>query len=89
MLAADLRRMASIIPAGWRAVVVMIFTIVLFPLLISGLVLDALTHEMPAVRAPISKLIRWMGSWLHWAIRRIRAFSRHETAYPRLIKAKT
>lgn len=68
MLASDLRRMAGAIPAGWRAVVLMaLLLIVLFPFLVSILILDALTDGMPALRHPF----KTAAGWLH-ALTRLR-----------------
>ncbi len=66
MLASDLRSMAAIIPAGWRAAVLMVaILILLFPLLASILVLDALTHDMPVLRHPLRHASGWLAARLH------------------------
>jgi hypothetical protein len=62
--------MAGIIPVGWRAAVLMVLLIVLFPLLICVLVLDALTHDMPLVRTPVKHVMQWLSGWLHHRPRR-------------------
>jgi hypothetical protein len=64
MLATDLRRMAGAIPVGWRAVVVMVATIVVFPILISVFILDALTYDMPGIRNPVRKAFDWLSRWI-------------------------
>jgi hypothetical protein len=65
MLASDVRQMARVIPAGWRAAALMMLALIFFPVLISVLILDALTEDMPSVRAPVGKALHRLGSWLH------------------------
>jgi hypothetical protein len=73
MLASDLRRMAGVIPVGWRAISLMAVLIVVFPLLVVVLVLDALTYDMPVVRHPFKKAAEWMGVLMHHGPRRLGA----------------
>jgi hypothetical protein len=70
MLASDLRRMAGTIPVGWRAAVLMVLLIVLFPVLVTVLILDALTYDMPAVRVPLRNVMHWATAWMHFTPRR-------------------
>jgi hypothetical protein len=79
MLALDLRRMAGTIPVGWRAAILMALLVILFPLLISIFILDALTHDMPAVRTPVKNFMQRVGRWLHHDSRRARGLRHHPT----------
>jgi hypothetical protein len=65
MLASDLRRMAGTIPVGWRAAVLMVVFVVVFPIVVTFFVFDALTHDMPAVRHPFNKLAEWWSAVMH------------------------
>jgi len=65
MLASDLRRMAGTIPVGWRAAVLMLVFIVVFPIVVCFFVFDALTHDMPMVRHPFNKLGEWWSAVMH------------------------
>lgn len=67
MLASDLRHMAGVIPAGWRAVVLVAAMVMVFPVLIAALVLDALTYDMPAIRTPLKKAAQRVGRFVHRA----------------------
>jgi hypothetical protein len=64
MLATDLRRMAGVIPVGWRAVIVMAVTVIVFPVLITVFILDALTYDMPGIRNPVRKTFDWLSRWI-------------------------
>jgi hypothetical protein len=71
MLASDLRRMAGVIPVGWRAILLMVALILVFPILILVLVLDAMTYDMPVVRHPFKKAAEFMGVLMHHGPRRL------------------
>jgi len=71
MLASDLRRMAGVIPVGWRAILLMAVLILIFPLLVLVLVLDAMTYDMPGVRHPFKKAAEWMSILMHHGPRRL------------------
>lgn len=89
MLAADLRRMAGLIPVGWRAVAVLIFTVVVFPLLITAFVLDALTYEMPVLRAPVKRCLAWLGTRRHPRTSTLAPTQSHPLAVAHLTKVRT
>ena len=81
MLATDLRRVAGAIPVGWRAVAVMAVLIVVFPILISVFVLDALTYEMPWIRTPLKKAGQWMSAVMHFNPRRLTGIPRPQVRH--------
>lgn len=81
MLAADLRRMACVIPVGWRAAVLMLAMVLVFPILICVFVLDALTHDMPRLRSGMRKLMH--------AVAHLFLFHRHTAPMPKLRTAKS
>jgi hypothetical protein len=70
MLASDLRRVAGTIPVGWRAAVLMAVLIILFPLLVTVLIFDALTYDMPMIRVPLRNIAHWATAWRHLTPRR-------------------
>lgn len=80
MLAADLRRMAGVIPVGWRAAVFMLAMVLVFPILICVFVLDALTHDMPRLRAAMRKVIH--------GVAHLFLLHRHAAPMPKLRTAK-
>jgi hypothetical protein len=47
-----------------RGVTMLVGTIVLFPLIVGAIMLDALTHEMPRVRTPLKKAFLAASDWM-------------------------
>ena len=49
--------MTQWIPPRLRGVTLLAGTVVLFPLIVGAIMLDALTHDMPRVRMPLKKAL--------------------------------
>jgi hypothetical protein len=59
----DARFLTAIIPVRWRAAVLVLGTVTLFPLIITLMMFDAVTHDMPGLRAPFKRVFGIMSSW--------------------------
>src|SRR6187200_3463927 len=59
----DARSLTAIIPVRWRAAVLVLGAVTLFPLIITGMMFDAVTHDMPGLRAPLKRMFGVVGNW--------------------------
>jgi hypothetical protein len=57
--------MTQCIPPRFRGVTLLVGTVVLFPLIVGVIMLDALTHEMPRVRTPLKKALLAVFECMH------------------------
>src|SRR4051812_28675331 len=73
----DARFMTAIIPVRWRAGVLVLATVTLFPVLITVMLFDIVTHEMPGLRAPFERTLRMVSGWF-----RVRRVSESPGAIP-------
>jgi UDP-2,3-diacylglucosamine pyrophosphatase LpxH len=60
MPATNQRQMPGTIQAGWRAVILLAVMVIVFPVLISVFILNALTHDMPGIRQPVKLFMNWL-----------------------------
>jgi hypothetical protein len=56
--------MTQWIPPRFRGVTLLAGTVVLFPLIVGAIMLDALTHDMPRVRTPLKKVLLTACDWM-------------------------
>ena len=59
----DARFLTAIIPARWRAAVLVAGAIAFFPLIITVMMFDAVTHDLPGLRAPFKRAFGIIGNW--------------------------
>jgi hypothetical protein len=59
----DARLLTAIIPVRCRAAVLVLGTLALFPLIITVMMFDAVTHDMPSLRASLHRLFGIMTRW--------------------------
>jgi hypothetical protein len=52
------------IPPRVRGVTMLVGTIVLFPLIVGAIMLDAVTHDMPRLRTPLKNALRIAIDWM-------------------------